>query len=251
MRTVHILASCRRPELIDMTTLVFKTIRIGFPTTPIYVHLNRMSLQNEVTVRDRAKDINAGIYTPRIGSAQRHDRWLADLIATHSDEFVVCDTDMVFHESVEDWQFDGPMAGALEPRHRNPTTNLDHMERLHTSLLFLKPEKIRDRYHQWSKGLPPVVFPELDDLVLQHIIPGPIPTLFADTAALLGHAVGMEPFTHDQLNAFSHLHCGTWRDVAGLQFPALHNLHMKAVADPQSVRGIWKTFDEWYHDNAA
>ena len=45
--TVHILPTERVPRLAPMTELVFKTLRVGFPTADVLVHLNEIEPERE------------------------------------------------------------------------------------------------------------------------------------------------------------------------------------------------------------
>ena len=40
---VHILVTVRKPELLPAALLVFKTLEVGFPTTPVYVWGNGLA----------------------------------------------------------------------------------------------------------------------------------------------------------------------------------------------------------------
>lgn len=244
---VHILATCRRPELMAMTTLVFQTLRIGFPTAEVFVHINDVpGGPSPAPIAKEAERVGAHLY----GSIDwRHDAWIDRLLQGNS-PIVICDTDMVFHESVEDWQFAEPLAGALEPDHCNPVSQARHLKRLHTSLLFARPVEIRDRVRQWCAQRPQVPYHVAPQLVRQQWLPLFGQTWFADTCALLCDAIGGQSFTEAQREAFTHLHCGTWSDIAGREIPGLKDAHARAVKEPQSVRGLWRTYEQWYSEHA-
>ena len=123
-----------------------------------------------------------------------HDEWLESLLQGLADPFVVLDTDVVFHEVIEDFQHAGPMAGAFEPQHHNPVTDAVHWARLHPSVLFVNPRLIRERLRAWyCKHSGPAV-PMFGYMVRQQWLPHPSGLHFADTACLLYNAIGGDPF---------------------------------------------------------
>jgi hypothetical protein len=227
--------------------MVFRTLRLGFPSATVCVYLNGWHNVHE-DVLNQAKQVGA-ILVP--AKRTTHDAWVKERLLTEKDgNHVICDTDMVFFRSIENWEFDHPFAGDLEPTHRNPVTAARHWERLHTSLLFFRPSDLRKWILLWKAKRPNVNCPQDPDLVSQQWLPSPEGLQFADTACLLYQAISGEEFTTEQREAYTHLHCGTWSDIVEDDIPGLQESHAKAVADPQSARGLWRQYDRWYQEHA-
>ena len=239
---VHILANVIDEAAIEMSTLVFKTIRVGFPTSEVVVWGN--GLDHEV-VRAAAMSANC-MRNPHCNFAS-HDDFIARRLADeHGRRVVFCDTDMVFYESVEDWDFDQPLAGMFEPKHRNPVTRAVHLPRLHTCLLWVKVSAFYDALEAWRKTLHPGPFTPLFVPWIQQWLPIGRDLHFADTGAIAYGAIGGQHFSEQQLNAFAHLQCGTWSKYVELHIPGLRESHRMAIDRPELFKGNWKTHNEWY-----
>lgn len=246
--TVHIFVSCRRPELQPLSLLVFRSLRVGFPTAPVVIHLNPSAC--DASTVSACQRIGREIGATVIGSsAHQHDEWIEDRLKSERDPIAIVDTDMVFYESVEGWQFRHPIAGAYEPRHLNPVTKVVHWDRLHTSLLFVRPQDLRERIAGWTWRLPRLPFKIQTSLFRQQWLVMAGHLVLADTNCLLYQATGGDAFTPEQRDAYSHLHCGTWSDVAGVSIPGLKDLHARTLQDPEAARGCWRKFEEWYTAN--
>ena len=245
---VHLFVSCRRPELQPLSLLVFRSLRVGFPTANVVIHLNA-NLFDRSTIsacETIGKEIHAAVVR---SSAGQHDEWIDGLLRDQRDPIVIADTDMVFYERVEHWNFRHPLAGAYEPRHVNPVTKVVHWDRLHTSLLFVRPQDLRGRTDGRTWRLPRLPFKVQDDLIRQRWIPTPTGLVFADTGCLLYQATGGDHFTPELRDTFSHLHCGTWSDMAGDSIKGLRELHKRVQIDPESARGCWREFEKYYAAN--
>lgn len=248
--TVHILATCRNPELIKATLLVFDTIRVGFPTAEIRVTGNGLHPYVEEMVQRACAKVGA-ILTNE--PEMRHDEWVQKQIWNAMQPFWICDTDMIFWESVEQWKFTHAWAGRLQPEYLDPYSHTIHRQRLHTSLMCIRPDELRDLMLRFDGGFPKTnVFPRTVAFVQQQLQPvridGKVFTYFMDTGANLYHAVGGEAFTEQQLDSFSHLHAGTWSDLINLP---LRRMHEEIYANPESARGIWRKQNEFYANNPS
>lgn len=243
---VLLLATCRNPELIPATLLVFETIRVGFPTAEIVVHGNGLNHLTGEAVHRRVQAVGGQmICEPGI----RHDEWVKQIIWNEMQPFVICDTDMIFYEAVEHWKFVHPWAGRLQPEYLDPYSNTIHRSRLHTSLMFIRPDELRDLMLRFDAHFPKSpIFPRTINFIGQQLQPlrtkGGVRTYFMDTGANLYHAVGGEAFTETQLDAFSHLHAGTWSDlITNMPLRATHEV---IYANPESARGLWRMQEQFY-----
>ena len=251
--TVHILATVRNPALLDAALLVFRTLRTGFPTARVQVWGNGLSA--------------AHCHVLEIASAGRgcefhnlpdtfHDAWIAGLIATQNEPFWICDTDIVFFESVEAWpdstfrnpQSALPFAGRYEPEFDEPWTQTLHVARLHTCLMWIDPAQTRVAQREVFNRIPEpwrgtANFPLVEMSFIPTLAPAPSQRgmLCYDTMAGLYQAGYGRSFTALQNAAFEHLHCATYADLAGphLGNGRMQEMHRRVYADPQSARGLY------------
>ena len=126
---VHILATCRKPELAPMTRLVFDTLRVGFPTNPVTVHLNHGCESHCPDILADCERVNATIKRCEM----IHHAWIEWLVASNSEPFYILDTDLIFYGNIEPWQHSGPLAGYLVPEWIDEYSGCVTRARLHPS----------------------------------------------------------------------------------------------------------------------
>jgi len=253
--TVHILASCLDLALLPSTLLVFKTLRIGFPTARVEVWCNGLPAEADKAVRAAAEAV--GAVSEGLGVALRHGAWMKERVELEEDPLVFVDTDMVFHAPVEGWQFETGIAGRYLRRYLCPFTRCVTEPRLHTSLLFVDPDTLRGELDVYGDTFHESPFNPLVDLWPAVTLPertrAGVVNHFYDTACLAYQAVGGTAFTPEQLDAYDHLFAGTYLNALA---PALTDcdlpaLHAAAHRDPTSIRGAWRSQNDWYARHAC
>ena len=245
---VHILATCRNPELFPATTLVFQTLRTGFPTTRILIRGNALNPEHSNEIAGLAASIDAEF---RNGEATVHHEWISYLIENEDRPFFICDTDQMFLGSFEQWDFSGcALAGRLIPRFFDEVTNCITFARLHTSLLYIDPKLVRAKSRRALNKLctqspfhlePNLVHPAT------HYQHGQ--SYFHDTMSQLYHAIGGKAFTPAQLDRFAHLNCGTYIDLVEGRFTLARNLrqsHRNIIKNPELANGLWRLQEDYY-----
>lgn len=243
---VEILCTCRKPELLPMTLLVFDTLRIGFPTARVIVHGNALPDYAEKAVRE-ACEKNVCEFSN--GSPTIHNEWLAGLCEGATESFIVSDTDCIYYESVEGWKFDTALAGARIPEWDDEFSGAITRSRLHTSLLFIDPVKLRAAVKEYESKYADTVFTPKVNLFYPLCLPLNGKRYFHDTASLLYHAIGGTAFTDIQMDALFHFNFGTIPDVV---LPRLSNGEEMANAreavlkNPELGRGMWRAQREYY-----
>lgn len=248
---VHILATHLEGESLKGLTLVFKTLRIGFPTSSIKVWGNGLNSHAESELRRAASDCDVYM-TPRIA----HDLWIARLLDVSDRPFWICDTDIVFHSPVEGFPVDGSaLAGRYEPAFIEPWSKTNKVDRLHTSLLRFDPNMIKGKVREWLGRYHPKGFPFLPDveLIRQHYVPvgSKNAPLFYDTCAGLYQAIGGLHFSDDQNKAFDHLHCGSYvRRMKGA-VPGLAEAHEAIYSGVVPAEKIRESQSEFYRRHYA
>jgi hypothetical protein len=256
--TVHILATVRKSELLPAAEFVFRTLRVGFPKSPVHVWGNCLTGAAELRIGAWCREMGL-----RFANLQpcAHDQWVEGLIDSQTEPFWICDTDVAFWESVEDWpeqdermQSDGfTFAGRHEPEFHEEWTDTLHVERLHTCLMYIDPARCRAAMREWTYRIPEpwrnlVEYP----FVRLNIVPrlNKIPLCY-DTMAGLYQAVSGYPFSERQNEAFDHLGCATYADKVELTGVDLRASHAAAFANPQSIRGIWKQQQRYYAQRSS
>ena len=215
---VHLIVTCLKPELLDSALLVFKSLRTGFPTAKVNVYAN--ALPGYALDRLEAIVGRFGVISELIS----HDSWIERLLEVNSEPFWICDTDIVFFDSVED--FTAPLfGGRFEPSFEDEWTKTTHMACLHPSLMYFNPVALRCTFREWRGEHIPRFFPNLiSNFIRQQMVPHNGKVLFWDTCAGLHHAFEGTRFS-DEMNAkFEHLHCGTVADSISKEVPSLSNL---------------------------
>ncbi len=250
---VFILATCRKAELLPAATLVFDSLRTGFPNAEVIVFDNGNSDDHKAAIREKVKEVG-GTWV-RMPERVIHHQWIEGITEKMMDErqepFYFLDTDVVFWENFEQWGFDKkiPLAGRYIPRFADDFTLCDTVERLHTSLLWVNPDAVRKQLIEFKRRFPVSDFNPLANLYYPLHVP---PDTFYDTCSMLYQAVGGQPFTRTQLNCYDHLFCGTISDIVGphLNDGGMQARHQDYFKDPTSMRGIWKKQDEYYRAKA-
>jgi hypothetical protein len=254
---VFVLCTCRKAELIRASTLVFDTIRVGYPTAGVTVFLN--AVEDERWAREIAAACREAGVERIVDLAERtiHHEWIERLVAEEDEPLVVLDTDVVFWGSCERWRFSSPLAGRLIPQYFDPWANCITRSRLHGSHLWIRPAEVRAAIDRYRAQFPSTPFNPGANLFYPLYLPasrnGRRVSYFHDTCCLLYHAIGGDAFTAAQLDAYDHLHCGTISDLVGPRLPSidLPALHRGWLADPRTARGLWREQERYYRRHAV
>jgi hypothetical protein len=253
---VHILATCRNPELIRATTLVFDSLRVGFPTAHISVQINGELNSQHI----HQKSIWDGkINSVKVIPQTTHARWIRETLEKSESSFWLCDTDMVFWSSMEDFSFDGHwLAGRYIPQFLDDFTKCITRPRLHTSLLYFDPVLIKAKLEEYQDQFPQTQFNPCMDLIAPQYgtvrdKQGETTNYFYDVVSGLYNAIGGTPFTEPQLNSYDHLNFGTFSDIVAPHYKGerWRETHFAIFENPELAKGIWQSQDEWYAKRAC
>ncbi len=228
---VTILTFGAHPALAYGTLLVFKTLRVGFPTARVEVFDNGSHPEVAAAVAREAARVGATFTALRPQHFAAYYHWQLRERA-HAGPVVLLDPDVVFWRAVEGWDFgDALLAGRLMPEGRG-CGSLVNVQRLHPSLLWV-PE---------PAGLPEGgIAPRLG-------FRGGIPH-FWDTFADLyqAHAGQCVAFDAAQLDAYDHLFHGTHLPVMDTGDDVIRRAHLAAArGDLGALRGLWREQDEHF-----
>jgi hypothetical protein len=257
---VHILSTIRNPKLWHSSVLVFKTLRVGFPTADIFVWGNGLDEQSERLVANAAGSVKAHFRNiPRI----EHGHWIETCVANNNTPFWICDTDIVFFGSMEKfkWKADTQFAGRYEREFFEEWSKTRKVARLHPSLMYFNPAKLRIAICGYP-GLPAYFSTVSRELFHWSFVPVRIGEgckskrgiLFYDACAGLHHALGGTSFTEEQNLCFEHCHCGTYANEIAAAVPHLQglpDLHRAIFMQPELARGLRAQQDKYYEQQSA
>ena len=247
---VHILATVRKPELLKAALLVFRTLRVGFPTQPVFVWGNGLDADSAAVLANVAAGRGAQF---RNIPATSHDAWIEKCVSALNEPFWILDTDVVFFAPMEICKL-GAFAGRYEPAFNEEFTDTIHVARLHTAVMWIDPAGLRCEMRKWMAKIPA---PWRDSaqfaLLRQNFVPQATGgTLFYDTMAGCYQAFGEDhgwEFQERDNEAFEHIHCATYADEVVKQAPSLKHLqlvHDRVYANPAEGRGLAKAQAEYY-----
>jgi hypothetical protein len=244
---VYILTWCQRIELLYGTTLVFKTLRDGFPHADVYVTDSASISAARPEIR-RAADA-CGVEFEQLDEHIDLYEFIHRVIERQtSGPVVFVDPDICFWQNVEQWKFDGLAAGRFIPRHRCDFMECLTEPRLHTSLLFF-PDVARLRTAIEQVRQVRVCFEPFRPVMVPI---GGGWHFFDGSAGLFGALRDeMRHFEECHLEAYDHLFCGSFSDevLKKLQqdfAPAYRDVHLKAQADHRSVKGCWRLQEAYF-----
>ena len=246
---LHILASCPNPKLVDYTTLVFKTLRVGFPLSDVVVWMNKLGPVEESKLSQICVD---GDYDARVCDYAHHE-WIEMLATTEKEPFWISDTDVVYYANVEEWKCDYAIAGWRIPEWEDEFTKCITRPRIHTCVMHINPVTLEKAIANYSRS-----FHLMDDI-------NPLPNLFAplsvplhgytyfyDVCGLLYNAIGGDAFGDELKEAFFHFNFGTISDRVlphvkdGKNMAAAREM---VLNDPQLGRGAWRLQEEYYRQH--
>ena len=237
-------------------TLVFESLRVGFPTAPVTVHARRMTADQDSRLKQYVDAVvpEADIVFTEIDC---HGVWIDYVVARAKGRIAIVDTDVVFHDAVEHWQFGTGLAGRYIRRFREPLTRCVSEPRLHPSLLFVEPAYLQQQLADWQAGFGVTRFnPPLTSFaaftLAERTRAGVVPH-FYDTVSALYQAIGGTSFTDDQLDAYDHLFAGTFvAELAAVIADAdLLAAHQAAWENPGRIRGAWRRQNDWFARRAC
>ncbi|MBL9125826.1 MAG: hypothetical protein JNG90_19450 [Planctomycetaceae bacterium] len=244
---VYILTFCRDAEQLYGTTLIFKTLRVGFPNARVVVVDNASLPEVRNEIRAHARDV--GATHMQLAQAIPHHIFIErTLVAGQASRMVFLDPDICFWKSVETWSFDELIAGRLMPEHRDYSTDCTVQPRLHTSFLwFDNVRKLLETMDRIRKFYYEV------DLFKSTMLPFHQGWIRYDTCGVLYNAIrrSTHAFVEDELDCYDHLFCGTHiARVAPNLAPRLReffeNSHELAKTNYSALRGLWRLQEEYF-----
>lgn len=240
---VVIITFCRKPELFYGSSLIFESIRVGFPDAQILVVDNGSIPESLLGIKDLTESLG-GHFLP-LKSPVPHASIIKNLILTAQEPLVILDPDIVFWDRTDEVS-SGLMDGRLIPTFNDPYTDTLTKERLHTSFLKVNAPKdiqriykgIKEKYFDWNP-FDPAMFQEEDKKWIRY------DTLSMLYATLKGEC---SIFNEEDLNAYDHLFCGSHIDLVASFLPSwAHEMHEEVKkGNVETLRGAWKKQEEFF-----
>ena len=253
---IHILVTVNNPNLADLSTLVFKTLRTGFPTADFHVIANNKEAETLVFKATEGIEGKKVLFN-RTGHRHHHAQWIADIVASSNTPTVILDPDVIFWGDVQSALAALPAGPLLHGRYVpgiwNEWAGCPSVPRLHTSLLYIPdPAALRTALRN--------AYPRAHEPLGEYCPCDPwspavrfdrgSPT-FWDTAA---HAYNMiaemcRPFDHHILDLYTHVNSPTFHDefIKRMEHPEDYTRVLNlALTEPDRLRGIWKAEDMYY-----
>lgn len=237
---VFIVTHARDSAALFGTTLVFGSLRKGFPTAKVIVLDNESIPEVRRAIRSAAQRTGCEFRdVPR----SQHFEHVKGILAQNPSA-VLLDPDVVFWDSVEGFDFGNAlMAGRYIPPFLDPVGGVHTVGKLHTSLLFLPDLRaidgeMKSRVGSLVDPITPVVRLVGGKLVGWDTCVGLYSVLRAAGRA--------HHFTEAELDHYDHLFVGTHPEFALHLVPELAEAHDRARRDIGSFRGAWREQDEYF-----
>jgi hypothetical protein len=245
---VFVLTYCRNVELLYGTTLLFKTLRVGFPNARVTVADNASLPEARAEIAQLARETECA-FEPIDGPGIQHYEfieskiWQTSVGAGQKRRTVFLDPDICLWQSCEDLEFDGLIAGTLVSAHDDPVFKCVAMPRLHSSFLWIPDanrlrETIRmiQTIHIEFRPFAPVSV-KLGDVWMRY-----------DTGASLYAAIPeqVNEFSDTHRHRYDHLYCGTHYDLWEPHFTGelravMDSVHQHAkTGDLAALQGVWR-----------
>ena len=201
---VLILTYCRRMDLIYGSTLIFNTLRVGFPNANIHVIDNASIPESRDVIRNAA--LACDVKFTQLQQPIDPDNYVSQIMKfNYPNTTIFLDPDMCFWECAEGWNFDGLMAGRLLPDYNCEFSGCITHRRLHTSFLWINSVQrlnnaitdMQKKYFDFDPWKPAMY--RMNDGWHRY-----------DTAGVLYNAIPecMQSFEEEHLQCYDHLFCG-------------------------------------------
>lgn len=245
----YILTYCQNEEALYGNLLTARTLRVGFPSTPIVVFDNHSRDEFRPLLREAYEAAGCGYRD--IHYEIKHHSFIQDMLGNQQyGSAVFIDPDICFWGNMEGVAFDGLMKGWRIPSFYDPYTQCNTVTRLHTSLLYFpdvqrllerleEERKVRFEAHDFS----PTMLKVSDTWIRWDTC--------AAVCAMLG-ADAVE-FTDAERSLYDHLFCGTHFGLVKSSFEdtGFEDLHERVAAgDLNAMRNIRAVQEAYFNSHA-
>lgn len=249
---VIILTFCRRMDLLYGSTLVFKTLRTGFPTATVLVVDNASLTEARPIIRSQAEETGCRFLQIEQTGVQHHD-FLNEALRGMGGEnaprgpLIFLDPDVCLWSSCEGFTFDALMAGRLVRPFALESRKTLTLPRLHTSFMWIPAAQALWRTIRAIQA-------EYFDFDPFRCFTARVAGQWCrfDTGASLYAAIADRTacFGDEHHACYDHLFCGCHLDwllpwVDERMREGLRRIHENArTGNLEAIRGSWPMFDE-------
>lgn len=253
MTRVYVITFCHNMDLLYGSTLVFPSIRTGFPNADLVVIDNGSIAEAIPFIQTSVAHAHGKFY--RISTISHHDL-LRQIVFGNQQPIAIVDPDVCFWQSMESvlsgMKPHELIAGRLIPSFNDPYTGCLTKARIHTSCLLIPdPVALANRIQQitndkfnWDAFRPVMI--SVDGQWVRY-----------DTLAGLMHlSENIKVFSDEDLECYDHLFCGSHIDWFCERTPdspwksKFIELHQRTKKDYSSLRGVWRLQNEFFKDAA-
>ena len=245
MYNVFIITRCTDLSCRKSATLVFDTIRVGFPAYKIVCFYlgDFTEVKNEIV--DRCAKLNIELKDSPI--FLYNNQVIEYLVQSQDDPFIVVDSDVVFHKNLGWYKPTKNIAGRYIPKYYEDFVKAVSEERLHTSLMYFSniPElrkQIEESFVQKCNGsfTPYNVFSPV-------VVKSNGQSIFYDSCSILYGAIGGEAFDKNVLDCYDHLFAGSF--YKELKRPDLDRVFDSVFADASNIKDIYRSQNKYWYSN--
>ncbi len=241
---VFILTYCKNKKQLYGTTLIFQSIRVGFPHAIVTIIDNASVPSARKEIKRLATNTHCQYF--QLEFEIPHQTYLEDILINQpiTGTVVNLDPDVILWKNCESWHFDALLAGSFMPTHIDEWTQCIVHPRIHSSFYWIqdigkfrkKVAYLKTTYRDEFDPFRPFTFKE-----------GKHWHRF-DTGGVLYSAIKNDchSFTKEEHGAFDHIFGGTHLNlfINSIQIPKtkrlLLDVHTLAKTDLSKLRGIWK-----------
>jgi len=239
---VYILTTCNGPDNLTNTLMVFKTLRVGFPTAEVFVVDNASDAAVVPAIEDAATSVGAKFY--RYSQRTEHGKFITAVVSTSTGALAFVDTDVAFWASCEGLDIEGALfGGRYIPKIETPTGV--HIARVHPSL-FIVPdaEKLWEACrHVAETGFRGIEFKPFESC---YYVDSDGRTVLVDTCSGVSGALADRAyhFRPVDLERYDHLFLGTIPEMVDAL--PLHDDTRDVIAvghtieRPEDLKGLWR-----------
>jgi len=238
---VFILTTCNGPDNLVNTLMVFKTLRVGFPTAKVYVVDNASDPATVPAIEDAAAAVGAEFF--RYADRTEHGKFITSIVSNTTGPVTFVDTDVAFWASCEDIDIgDALLGGRYIPKIETPAGT--HVARVHPSLLIIPDtQKLWEACrHVADTGFRGIEFKPFESCYYHD----DGRTVLVDTCAAVSGALAdrVYHFRPADLERYDHLFLGTIPEM--LDMLPLHDDTRDVIAvghtieRPEDLKGLWR-----------
>lgn len=239
---INTLLYCRHTKDVAGNLIFFDTVRTAFPVEIINVYSNQNSKEFDHVVMEKCRQIDAN-FVP-IEEEIEHVDLITSLIYLNEKPFYIVDPDVIWFKEMPK-VFMGALAGRLIPDFYDTYTKSNTHKRIHTSVMWLDPEKIKNLLTTAS-NFTFAPYSECTYYLNKNLYR-------FDTLAKLYHFLVIEDacfeFTEKENSNFAHLFCGTHLSIVGDEVKELEVMHKKAATDKKFAASLYEQQVKYFNNN--